>query len=363
MDPTGPAPLASSSFSPPPPPPPLPSIAELLFKAAPGGPKAALGADGDPAAALALAVHALFVEAGFRPVRGPALAPAAASPSASFDDGGGSGWGAGKAARRAPSSSSSSAPSSYAPPPGWRARPGAPDEWLLRYTCRGKAPAAFVVHLSLQRATGRMLVRASEEEDSPGSAPPSAGYGGGNGGGGGGNGGGGGGGGGGGARVSPSLPMAPLVYPAGGGAAVGPPPSRNQRLLGLQLENYVAAGRAELAACDDWSTAGVLAPRADAALRGMVREHLTGPLLAGAEDAPAYEDEEGGEGAGGGGAWRDGGGGGAAARGGRAWRADRVVGALAVGVGVAAIAVGVAYAIGPQRRRAVRDSLQQWRRK
>jgi hypothetical protein len=361
--------------SPPPPTPPPPSIAALLARAAPGGPREALApADGDPAAALALAVHSLFVEAGFRPIRGPPLAlppSAAPSPSASLDS-----WGAVAAAAAAAkpfSSSSSSSPSSsakaasaaYAPPAGWCRRPGAPDEWVFRYSHRAKA-SSFSLHLSLQRATGRMLARAAEEEV------------GGGGGGGGGSAAGAGAGGepaaassapGGGGRALPMFALAggasgggggPLVGAGGfaaaaggrlapgggGGAAVGPPPSHNQHLLGLQLQGYFPLPADDMRRASDWAT--VLGPRADEALRMMVREHLSGPLLAQAEDAPLY-DEDDDPAAGGvlmGGQARAGRLGGA---GGGAW-APRVVGSVAIGVGLAAVVAGVAWAAGPQRR-------------
>lgn len=360
-------------------PPPPPRIAALLARAAPGGPREALAAaDGDPAAALALAVHALFAEAGFRSIRGPALAlapSAGQSPSASLDS---AGWSAAKAGAAAAAASaglqpSSSSSSRYAPPSGW-CRRAAPDEWIFRYTHRAKL-STFVLHLALQRATGRMLVRAAEEE-----------VGAGGGGGGGGNGIGGIGGVGGGpqqqAPMRPSIPMMPLMgggggprmmgggpagpLPLGGGAAVGPPPSHNQRMLGLQLQGYVSAPAEVLRRCGDWDEEGVLTARADEALRGMVHEHLVDPLLEAAEDAPAYDEDEDGsgsaaaaaaaamamaaaEGRGGSSWWRR--------RGTGALRADRVAGAVAIGVGLAAIAVGVAYSLGPQRRARVKEAL------
>lgn len=362
----------------PPPKPPPPTIAALIARAAPAGPREALAvADGDPAAALALAVHALFVEAGFRPIRGPPLAlppplSAAPSPSASLDSGGWGGvlggGGAGGISSKSPlpsSSSASSSSSAYAPPPGWcRRLAGAPDEWVFRYAHRGKL-APFSVHLSLQRATGRMLVRAAEEE--PGSV-----------GGGGAMAGSEAGGMGGGAGASglappPTLPMMPLGGGGGGGAAagfaparvggasVGPPPSHNQHMLGLQLENYFALPAAEMRRAVGWDQPGLLGPRAEPALRAMVREHLVDPLLAGAEDAPLYdEDEDGGAGGvlmGGAARARKAGAGGL---GGSPW-APRVVSAVAIGVGLAAAAAAVAYAMGAQRRRAARDAFRQGR--
>jgi hypothetical protein len=335
----------------------LPTIASLLARAAPGGPREALAAaDGDPAAALALAVHALFVESGFRPIRGPALAPAPSagqSPSASLDS---AGWSAGKAAAATGPSSSSSSSSPYAPPSGWCRHRAAPDEWVFRYTHRAKI-SPFVLHLSLQRATGRMLVRAAEEEVGGGGSSNGGNNGGGNNG----------------PQQPPSIPMMPLTsgggrgmpLPPGGGAAVGPPPSRNQRMLGLQLGNYIPAPQEALRRCSDWSEPGIIAPRADEVLRGMVCEHLVEPLLEAAEDAPAYDENED-AGAAVMAAAAEGGGG----RGRASWwrrhrqhphhhpvRADRVVGAIAIGVGLAAIAVGVAYAIGPSRRARVKEVL------
>jgi hypothetical protein len=139
-------------------------------------------------------------------------------------------------------------------------------------------------------------------------------------------------------------------------------------MLGLQLGNYISCPQEALRRCGDWSDPGIIAPRADEVLRGMVREHLVEPLLEAAEDAPAYDENEDAAVMA---AAAEGGGGGAGGRASWWWgrrhrqhhphhhpvRADRVVGAVAIGVGLAAIAVGVAYAIGPSRRARVKEVL------
>ncbi|GBF94135.1 hypothetical protein Rsub_07122 [Raphidocelis subcapitata] len=161
------------------------ALAPALRRAEPRGPRAL--SKPDPGAALALAVHACMLEAGFNP-HPPADGPRPATPDA--------------------------------PPPGWDK--AFPDEWVFEYTHPGKAEK-FVLHCSLQRASGRMLAVASE------------------------------------------------------GGALG-----NRHMLGLQLANYVPGGAAALDA-DGWDRAVVK----QAAILDMVSRHVTHPLLAMAADMPA----------------------------------------------------------------------------
>lgn len=82
----------------------------------------------DEAAILALALHCLMVESGFT------LTDKLASPRQS----------------------------SYNPPPGWS--PPHASEWIFHYTKVGLA-GSFCLHCSIQRATMRMYIRASEDDN------------------------------------------------------------------------------------------------------------------------------------------------------------------------------------------------------
>lgn len=97
----------------------------LLRRAEPRGPRGI--ASRDRGAVLALAAHCCMLDAGFRVQRADLNAPAPPTPEA--------------------------------PCPGWEK--AFPDEWVINYTHPAKA-ARFVLHCSLQRASGRMLLAGME---------------------------------------------------------------------------------------------------------------------------------------------------------------------------------------------------------
>ncbi len=101
-------------------------LTELLRKAAPGGPATIPGAD--PGAALALALHCIFTEAGLETAAVNGVMPK----------------------------------HRYTPPPGWHGT--YKDEWVFKYNAPGKANQ-LVLHCSLQRQTGRMFINATETDN------------------------------------------------------------------------------------------------------------------------------------------------------------------------------------------------------
>ncbi|KAF8065820.1 hypothetical protein HT031_002880 [Scenedesmus sp. PABB004] len=193
-----------------------------LAQAAPRGPASVPG--GDPGAVLALACHCVMVDAGMKARRGrrpAAAAAAAARPPAAAGRGADPRAPPRRAAPQCVLPSGAPAAARWPPPAGWAAEFA--DEWVFRYAAPGKA-STLVLHCSLQRATGRMLVHTLEAGNE----------------------------------------------------------QRNHHMLGLYLPKYVPPGAAALLGGAAW--AGVVA-HGDA-LAGMMADHVIAPLLDAAEDLP-----------------------------------------------------------------------------